>query len=109
MNVGSVDHAIGIAEPFAERTPDVDRNDLARIDRVHERQAIDEHGTRSGGRTDAETIQRREGVRAELDAGADLADRFALLEQLDLDAEPGEHQRGGEPTDATADHDDLLV
>ena len=47
-----------------------------------------------------------EGVGAELDASADLADLGRLLEHLDLEALAHQRQRGRQATDAATGHQD---
>ena len=48
-------------------------------------------------------MQNARGVRADLDAGAHLAQCPGLLVDVDVDAGAQQGQRGGQPTDAAAD------
>ena len=52
----------------------------------------------------AEPVQDARGVGADLDAGADLAERAGLLVDLDVEAGPQQRQRRGGAADAAADH-----
>jgi hypothetical protein len=70
----------------------------------------DHLGRRAGERPqallDAERAQHLHRVRAELEAGANLAQLFGALVKLDLAAVLAQRARGGEPADAGPDHRD---
>ena len=95
--------AYGIAEALAEGLAHRHRGDLAAVDRIHHHQALGEHG--AGARTSSPTPSASSAAKAlgpELQAGADLADGGALLQQLDRDAQARERERGGQAADAAA-------
>ena len=56
---------------------------------------------------EAERAQNPRGIGADLDASANLAKGFSLLEQQRLDAALPERQRGGDAADATAGDEDF--
>ena len=60
------------------------------------------HADARQGLVESERAQDAGGVGAELDAGADLAERFGLLEKLSIDAASPHRQEGREATDAAA-------
>ena len=53
-----------------------------------------------------EPVQDARGVRADLDAGADLAQRRRLLVDMDVEARPQQRQRRRQAADAAADDAD---
>ena len=100
VHVGPVAHRVGIAEALAEFLAHRDRGDLAFVDRVHHHDALGIDGARSRALADAERIEGRERVGAELDARADLADHGGLLENLYGKALARERERRGKAADA---------
>ncbi|MNO80653.1 hypothetical protein D3C76_718670 [compost metagenome] len=109
MDVGAVDHPVRVAEALAEFLAHLDTPDFVGVDGVHHDQVVGEHRAVARRFADAEGIQGGIGVRAELDAGADLADLLGLFQQQHGDALLGECLGGGEATDAAADDDDGLL
>ena len=108
MDVGAVDHRIGVAKAGAEGLADRKAPDHAGVDRVHHDQLVGEHGAAARVLAHAQCVQGGKGVGAELDAGADLADLAGLLQQRDAQAQPGQRQRRGQAADAAADHQQVL-
>ena len=107
VDVGAVDDGIGAAEAGAEVLARIDAHHLAGIDRVHHDDVVGEDGALARA-ADAQCVQRREGVGAELDARAYLADPRGLFQQLHRHALARERQRRGQAADAAAHHDDRL-
>jgi hypothetical protein len=95
-----VDHAIGVAEALAEPLAHLDAPDFVGIDGVHHDQVVGEHRAVARSTANPQGIQRRVGVGAELDAGADLADVVGLLQQQHLDTLRGQGLGSGEAADA---------
>jgi len=108
MDVGAVDHGVGAAETLAEGGAGVDAHHFARVDRVHHDDVVGEDRALARRGAHAQRIERGEGVGAELDAGADLADVRGLLQQLHRDALARQRQRRGQAADAAAHDDDGL-
>ena len=106
VQVAAVDDAVGVAEAGAEGVVERDAGDLLAADRVHQAQAVDVDGERAGLVADAEPVEAVEGVRAELDAGADLAEDRRLLEDDRAEALLGEAEGGGDAADAAAGDED---
>src|SRR6185503_1530575 len=79
---------------------------LALVGRVHHHELVDVHGFPAGVLADAQRIERAERIRAELDAGADLAEALRLLEDLHREAAAREREGCREPADAAARDED---
>ncbi|MCY1455227.1 hypothetical protein D9M71_723450 [compost metagenome] len=109
MDVGAVDHTVGVAEALAEGLAHLDAADLAAVDSVHHGQVVGEHRAVARSLAGAEGVKRRVGIRAELDAGADLADLRGLLQQQHADALLGQHLGSGQTADAATDDDHRLL
>src|SRR6201995_401883 len=93
---------IGIAESRAEGFAEIDMSNLFGGERIHQPHLLDIDGHAARGFADAEIVEGMEGIRTELDAGADLAERGGLLQEDRADAFLGETERGGETADAAA-------
>jgi hypothetical protein len=106
MHVGAMDHRVGVAEAGTERVAERNLGDRAGVGRVQHHHAVVEDGAAARLLADAERVEGGEGVRRELDAGADLADLGGLLEHLDREAAPRQGERGGEAADAAAGDED---
>jgi len=110
MHVGAMDDRVRIGEALAEPGAGRDLADDRFVDRVHHHQTVGVDGAAARLGADAERVEGREGIRRELDSGADLADLGGLLEDLDAKAALREGERGGEAADPGAgdDHGALL-
>ena len=97
-----MDYGIGIAEAGAERLAEIDVGDLAVGHRVHQTKRVDIDGHAARGLAHAEPIEAMEGIGAQLDAGADLAQLRRLLEHQRGDALLRQRERRGEAADAAA-------
>jgi hypothetical protein len=84
----------------AECLAEIDMGDLFRRQRVHQPELVDKDGHRARLLADSEMVEAMEGVRSELDAAADLAERRRLFENERVEAFPRETKRGGESADA---------
>jgi hypothetical protein len=106
VHVRAVDHGIRIAEAGAEGLAGGDAADQGLVQRVvhHHLVGVDGSSARLG--PDAKRVERGEGVRPQLDAGADLAQHGGLFEHLHAVALARQCQRGGQPTDAAASDED---
>ena len=78
VQIGPMDHRIGIAEAFAEILAQGDVGDLLATHRIHEAEHVDIDRLRPRGVADTQIVEGVEGVGAKLDAGADLAERRAF-------------------------------
>ncbi len=104
MQVGPVDHGVGLAEAGAEGIAERDaRHHFAR-EAVHHDEVVDEDGRALDPLPDTQAVEHAEDVGAELDAGADLAELAGLLEDGRAHALARQSQGDGEPAD-TAAHD----
>ena len=101
-----MDDGVRVGEAGAERGAGRDLADQRFVDGIHHHHAIGVDGAAARALADAERIEGGEGVRRELDAGADLADLGRLLEDGDAKAALRERQRRGEAADAGAGDDD---
>ena len=108
VQIGAMDHRIGIAEAPAERLVDRDMRDLLAGHAVHHDQAIDIDRLGAAGVADAEIVHGVKSVGADLDAGADLAELVGLLQHRDVAALVGEAERGRQTADPAAGDDDCL-
>ena len=70
---------------------------------------VGKHRERADRLDQAQHLEHPEHVGAELDAGADLLEFGRLLDDLRGDALRDSAKRRGEPADAAADDEDLLV
>jgi hypothetical protein len=103
MQVGAMAHRIRVPKARAECLAHLHRSHLAAIDGVHHHQPVGEDRAFAHCLAHAQRIERREGIGAQLQAGADFADGGALLEQVDGHAQAGQRQRRGHAADAAAD------
>jgi hypothetical protein len=109
VHVHAVDHRIGVAKALAEGLAGGDLADLVFVERVVHHHVVGEDGAAARLVAHAQRVEGVEGVRAELDAGADLADLGRLLQHLDLEALAHQRQRGGQAADAAAGHQHQLL
>jgi hypothetical protein len=72
-------------------------------DGVHHHRAVGSYGEGQDVGEHAERVECPAGVRAELQAGADLAELFSPLDQMNPAAVAGELEGGGQAADAAAD------
>ena len=100
--IGGLAVALGLAQ--------IDVSDLLGGQRVHQPKLVDIDGHAARGLADAEIVEGVEGIRPELDAGADLTKRRGLFEQNGADALLGEPKRRRQAADAaTRDQDGSLA
>ena len=102
VNVDAVDHGVRVAEALAEGLAGGDAGDQRLVERVVHHHAVGLDGSATRLLADAERVEGVKGVRAKLDAGANLADRGGLLEHLDREALAHQRERGGEAANAAA-------
>lgn len=69
-----MDYGIGIAEASAEGVADLDVGHLGAVDRIEHHEPVGDHGALADGGADPEGGEGGEGVWAELQPGADLAE-----------------------------------
>jgi hypothetical protein len=81
MQIAAMHHRIGVAEAGAKGVAQIDMGDFFGGQRIHQPELIDIDGHATRGLADAEIIEGVKRVGAELDAGADLAERRGLLQQ----------------------------
>ena len=108
MDVGAMYHRVGAAEAAAKCLAGLDAHDFLGVDGIHHDDVIGENRAAARHLAHAQGVQRREGVGAELDARADLADVRGLLQQLDFDALARQRQRGRQAAYAAAYDDGFL-
>ena len=72
MNIGTMDHRIGITEIFAESRTDRDLPDDRSVKRIQHDEIIGIDRASSRPRTATERIHRRKSIGAKLDPGTDL-------------------------------------
>ena len=104
-----MDDGIGVLEALAERLVERDGGDVLAGHGVHQAQLVDVDRHLAGLVADAEVVEGVEGVGAELDAGADLAELGRALEHEAAVALPGQAQRGRQAADAAAGDEDGTV
>ena len=109
VQVAAMDHGIGIAVARAERLAEIDVADLAVGQRVHQPELVDIDRHLARGLADAQAIEAVEGVGAELDAGADLAELRGLLQHQRRDVLLRQRQRGRQAADAAAGDEDASL
>jgi hypothetical protein len=102
MDIRSMNHGIGIAEPLAERFAQRDVGNDRRIDCIHHQHFFGVDSAGSGAFADSKGIESGKRIGSELDAGADLTDLRRLLEDLDPISLARQYQCAGQPADATA-------
>jgi len=102
VHVDAVDHRVGVAEALDEGLAGGNLADLVLVEGVvhHHVVGIDRAAARLVA--DAQGVEGVEGVGAELDTGADLADLSGLFEDLHPEALAHEGEGGGEAADAAA-------
>ena len=106
VDVGAMDDGVGIAESLPERVADGDAADQRFVKRVVHHHLVGEDGARAGPGAEVERVESGEGIRPELDASADLAERAGLLQHLDVEAAPSQCQRRGQTADTAAGNED---
>src|SRR5438552_1445504 len=105
MDVRAMRHRIRVGKAPGEARIERDVDHLLAADTVHHQQVLDEHRLLLHQGADAERIERVPGVRRDLDAGADFAELWRLLEDDAFEALARERQRRREAADAAArDH-----
>ena len=108
VQIAAMHDGVGIAEAGAKPVAEIDVADLAVGQRIHQPQPIDIDRHAARRLADAEPVETVEGVGAELDAGANLAEAARLLQHLRGDALLGERQRRRESADAAAGDEDPI-
>jgi hypothetical protein len=109
VDVGAMDHRVRVAEALQEGGAGRDLADEALVHGVHHHHALGVHGAAARALADAERVEGGEGVRCQLDAGADLAELRRLLEDPDGEAASRQGQRGRQAADAGAGDDDRAL
>ena len=110
MQIGPVNHGIGIAEAGPKGIVQRNAGDFLPVHGVHEAQVVDIDGLSARFVADAEIVERVEGIGAELDAGADLPQFGRAFQNDGTEAFPGQAQRGRQAADAAAgDQDGTIV
>jgi hypothetical protein len=109
VHVGAMAHGVGIGKAAAESLAYRHRGHFGFVHRIHHHEMVGVHRLRASALADAERVEGRERIGAQLDAGADLADLRRLLEDLHRVAPPRERERGGEPADAAAGDENGMV
>src|SRR5579863_573311 len=105
MQVGAMDHGIRVAEILTERFVERTAKNLFSGHAVHHDQIIDVDRLGAAGIADAEIIHGVEGVRSDLNTGADFAELLGLFEHSSAATLIGETQ-GGRQTANSASRDD---
>ncbi len=80
VQIGAMDHRVGIAEAFAELVVERNRCNFCRRQRVHQAQAVDIDRFGTHLFADAEIVETMKRVGAELNPGADFAEFGRALE-----------------------------
>ena len=106
VEIGPVDHRVGVLEAFAEGVVERHPRDLVAAQAVHHDEVLDEDGGGTCLLGDAETLEHAENVGAELNAGPDLPKLGALFEHQRRDALARKRQGGGQTADTAADDED---
>ena len=101
-----MDHRIWIAEALAEDLAGRNAANQRLVECVVHHHLVGVDRAATSLLADAQRVERGEGVGAELDAGADLAELRRLLEYLHLKALAYQRERGGDAADATAGDED---
>ena len=109
MQIGAMDKRIGMMEFLAERVTERNARDFLAGNGIEHHQIFRKYRERADWLDEAEPFQHPECVRAELDAGADLLEGDGLLDHLRGDALARQRQGRGQPADAAADDQHLLV
>ena len=78
--ITAVDHRVRVAEAFAERVLDRDIGNHLVTDEIHQDEAIDKNRAIENSVAYPQHIERLEGIRCELDTGANLAELARLFE-----------------------------
>jgi hypothetical protein len=105
VQIGAVDHRVGIAHEFAKLLADRRPQDLLAGQAVHHDEVVDIDRALAAGLADPQIIHRVKAVRPDLDAGADLAEGIGLFEHGDLGTGARKAHRRGQAADATAGDD----
>src|SRR4029077_2004604 len=86
VHVGAMNHRVRIAEPFDEGLGGRNAADLVLVERIEHHHLVSVDGARTGELTDAQCVECGKTVRSDLEAGADFAELWRLLEHLDRKA-----------------------
>src|SRR5579862_5350807 len=100
---------VRIAEALAKPVAEIDRCDVLAGRGVHEAQLVDIDRDRARRLADAEIVEGVKSIGAELDSGADLAQRRCLLEHGDALSRARQGERRREPANAAAGNQEMLL
>jgi hypothetical protein len=92
VHVRAVDHRVGVAEARTEGSTGGDAADERLVDGVMHHHLVGVHRTAASQLADAQRVERREGVRPELDAGTDLPELGRLFQNLDRESTARQRQ-----------------
>ena len=106
MHVGTMDHGIRIAEAGAELRAQRHVGHGRSVDRIEQQQAFGVDRARTRTVAHAQRVERRERIRPQLDAGADLV---RLLEHPHSRALLRERERHGQAADAAAGNEHFAL
>ncbi len=102
VEVAAVHDGIRIAEALAEGFIQRNMRNLFAADGIHQTKPIDEDSHAARRIANSELVEAVESIRAELNAGTDLAKHRGAFKNDDVQAAPGHAQRGGEAAHAAA-------
>src|SRR5580700_10180840 len=108
MQIAAMHDGIGVAEACAEDIAEIDMGDFLRAQRIHQAELVDIDSHVARGLADAEIVEGVEGIRAELNARADLAELGGLFQQDRTKSFLRQPERGSEAADAAARNQDRL-
>ena len=107
--ITAVDHRVRVAEAFAERVLDRDIGNHLVTDEIHQDEAIDKNRAIENSVAYPQHIERLEGIRCELDTGANLAELARLFEHGRRNARLRQRKRSREAADATTGDQDVVA
>ena len=106
MQIGAVDHRIGLTEAGSELRTHRHARDFLGGDTVHHDEIVGKRREAVNSLVKPERLHDAKAVGAHLQPGADLPDLRRLLDDPHLPADQRQGVRRGEPRDARADNED---
>ena len=106
MEVGPVNHRIGIPESFPEVLIQGNVTDFFSRKRIHQTQAVDVNRVLPERSADSKEVETVEGIRGDLDSGSDFAKPFRLFQNQGMFPRLGQPQGRCQSSDPSPGYDE---
>jgi hypothetical protein len=106
MEVGPVNHRIGIPESFPEVLIQGNVTDFFSRKRIHQTQTVDVNRVFPERSADSKEVETVEGIRGDLDPGSDFAEPFRLFQNQGMFPRLGQPKSRCQSSDPSAGYDE---